>query len=131
MQSITTFAPIGARLTLGLIFTVFGLNGFLHFIPMPPPEGVAAEFMGGLAATGYFFPMLSLTQVLVGLALLSNRFTALALVVLAPLTVNIVAFHSVAPDGMPLALVVLALHLCLAWHLRAAFRPLLATQVQA
>ncbi|MFT7670118.1 MAG: putative membrane protein YphA (DoxX/SURF4 family) [Planctomycetota bacterium] len=131
MNKLISFAPTGARLLLGLIFAIFGLNGFLHFIPIPPPEGAAADFMGGLAATGYFFPLLAGTQVAVGLALLTNRFTALALIVLAPITVQIVAFHTVAPEGMPLALVVLVLHLGLAWHQRASFSPLLAAKVQA
>jgi hypothetical protein len=47
-----------ARLLLGAIFFVFGLNGFLHFIPQPPPTGLAAVFAGGLGASGYFFPLL-------------------------------------------------------------------------
>ena len=131
MNKLIQFAPTGARLLLGLIFAIFGLNGFLHFIPMPPPEGVAAEFMGGLAATGYFFPLMAATQVAVGLALLANRFTPLALIILAPITIQIVAFHSIAPDGMPLALLVIALHLGLAWNYRSVFSPLLAAKVQA
>jgi uncharacterized membrane protein YphA (DoxX/SURF4 family) len=131
MSKITQLAPSAARLLLGLIFTVFGLNGFLHFIPMPPPEGLAAEFLGGLAASGYFFPMLALTQILVGLALLFNRYSALALVVLAPITINILAFHSIAPDGMPLAVVILVLHLLAAWQLRGSYRLLLNAKVAA
>jgi len=71
------------------------------------------------------------TQTAVGLALLANRFTALALIVLAPITVQIVAFHAIAPEGMPLALLVTALHLGLAWNQRAIFSPLLAAKVQA
>ena len=51
-----------SRVILGLIFFVFGLNGFLNFIPMTPPEGAVATFMGGLAASGYFFPLLKLTE---------------------------------------------------------------------
>lgn len=128
MNKLLSFAPTGARVLLGLIFFVFGLNGFLGFIPLPPHEGAAAAFMGGLAATGYFFPMLKLTEIAVGLALLANRFVPLALVVLAPITVNIVAFHALAPAGIPLALVILALHLALAWHHRAAFRALLTAK---
>jgi putative oxidoreductase len=121
----------GPRLLLGLIFTVFGLNGFLQFIPMPPPEGVAAEFLGGLAVSGYFFPMMALTQILVGVALLLDRFTGLALVILAPITINIVAFHSLAPDGMPLALLVVVLHLAVAWQQRSLYLPLLQSRLAA
>lgn len=125
MKKILSYAPAAARLLLGLIFVVFGLNGFLNFIPIPPHEGNAAAFMGGLAAAGYFFPLLKITEIVVGVALLANRFVPLALVVLAPITVNIVAFHSLAPEGLPMALVIVALHVGSAWNLRAAFRPLL------
>lgn len=125
MNTLLSYAPTGARVLLGLIFLVFGLNGFFGFIPLPPHEGAAAKFMGGLAAAGYFFPMLKITEIAVGVALLTNRFTALALVVLAPITINIVAFHALAPAGLPLALLVVGLHLGLAWHHRAVYRPLL------
>lgn len=131
MNKLHSIAPTGARILLGLIFAIFGLNGFLQFIPMPPPQGPAAEFLGGLAATGYFFPMMATTQLLVGLALLANRFTALALVVLAPITINIVAFHGIAPEGLPLALLIVVLHVGLAWHFRSTFSPLLKPKVQA
>jgi hypothetical protein len=119
-------AKTAARLLLGAIFTVFGLNGFLHFIPQPPPVGLAAVFVGGLGATGYFFPLLKGTEVLVGLALLSNRFVPLALTVLAPIVVNIVAFHAfLAPSGVALPLVITALGIFLAYTERAVFAPLL------
>jgi hypothetical protein len=115
-----------ARLLLGAIFTVFGLNGFLHFIPQPPPAGLVAVFVGGLGASGYFFPLLKGTEVIVGLLLLGNRFVPLALTVLAPIVVNIVAFHAfLAPSGIALPLVIVALGLYLAYTERAVFAPLL------
>src|SRR5271165_1069257 len=85
--------PLLARLLMGLLFLVFGLNGFLHFIPQPKdmPEGVAA-FSGALAKTGYMFPMVMGTQVLAGVLLLLNRFVPLALALIAPVIVNIIAF---------------------------------------
>ena len=131
MNALSRFAPIGARLALGLLFTVFGLNGFLHFIDIPPAEGDAGSFMGGLAASGYFFPFLAGTQVVVGLALLTNFFAPLALVVLAPITINIVLYHTLAPDGMAMALVIVVLQAYLAWNLRSAYRPLLTARWQA
>ena len=98
-------APLIARILLGLIFFVFGLNGFLNFIPTPPmPERVAA-FMSGLMASGYFFPFLKGTEVVCGLLLLSGAFVPLALVVLAPIIINIFMFHAfLAPSGLPLAI---------------------------
>jgi len=119
-------AKTAARLLLGAIFTVFGLNGFLHFIPQPPPSGLAAVFVGGLGATGYFFPLLKGTEVVTGLLLLSNRYVPLALTILAPIVVNIVAFHAfLAPSGMALPIVIVALGLYLAYTERAVFAPLL------
>jgi len=105
---------------------VFGLNGFLHFLPMPAPTGPAAVFMGGLAATGYFFPLLKGAEVITGVLLLSNRFVPLALTVLAPIVLNIVAFHAfLAPSGLALPVVIVALGVYLAYTERAVFAPLL------
>lgn len=114
-----------ARLTLGAAFFVFGLNGFLHFLPQPTHEGVSAAFLGGLAASGYFFPLLKGTEVLAGLLLLSNRFVPLALTVLAPIVVNILAFHAFLSPGIGLPLVLTALGIYLAYTERAAFAPIL------
>jgi len=116
-----------ARLLLGLIFTVFGLNGFLHFLSMPPPPEAAMAFFGAMAATGYMIPLLFTTQI-VGGALLLLGMVPLALAILAPVIVNIVAFHLfLAPGGLPLAVVVAALASFLAWAHRAAYRPLFET----
>ena len=118
-------AVIVARVLLGLVFFVFGLNGFLHWFPLPTMKG-AAEFMGGLVASGYFFPLLFGTYTITGAALLTGRFVPLALTVLAPVIVNIVAVHLfLAPSGFPLTILVVALELFLAWSYRAAFRSLL------
>jgi uncharacterized membrane protein YphA (DoxX/SURF4 family) len=121
-----------SRVALGLIFTVFGLNGFFHFLPQPPLEGTALQFIGGLAAAGYFFPLLKGTEVLAGLLLLSGRYVPLALTVLAPISINIFAFHAfVAGGGMALPIVILALQLYLAWHNRAAYRGVLEAKAPA
>ena len=121
-----TKAIPAARIALGLIFFVFGLNGFLHFLPQPPMSGPPAAFGGALLATGYMFPLIKGTEVLGGVALLSGRYVPLALTVLAPVIVNIVAFHAfLAPSGLPLALIIVALEVYLAWAHRETFRPLL------
>src|SRR5437868_5904386 len=85
---ISRYLPVAARTLLGLVFFVFGLNGFLHFIPQngTPPEGAAA-FAGALFKTGYMFPLLKGVEVLAGLSLLGNRFVPLALALLAPIVV--------------------------------------------
>jgi len=102
-------ASLIARLLLGLIFLVFGLNGFLQFIPMPPPTGVAAQFFGALFASHYYIVIFAV-QVLGGFLLLVNRFVPLALVILGPVIVNIFFFHTLmAPAGLPLAILVVIL----------------------
>jgi uncharacterized membrane protein YphA (DoxX/SURF4 family) len=122
-------AVTSARLALGLIFTVFGLNGFLQFLPQPPMSGPPADFAMALAATGYMFPFIKATEVAAGVLLLANRWVPFALVLLAPVVVNIVAFHAfLAPAGIALPLVVLALGVFLAWSERAAYAPLFKTQ---
>ncbi|HKY36884.1 MAG TPA: DoxX family protein [Polyangiaceae bacterium] len=119
-------AKTAARLLLGGVFTLFGLNGFLGFLPMPAPEGLAAVFMGGLGASGYLFPLLKGTELLAGVLLLANRFVPLALTVLAPIVVNIVGFHLfLAPAGLVLPLIVTALGIYLAYTERDVFAPVL------
>ncbi len=117
-----TKVTLAARIVLGLIFLVFGSNGFFHFLPQPPMSGPPADFFGALLATGYLFPLLKGTEVITGALLLSGRLVPLALTVLAPVVVNIVGFHLfLAPSGLPLALVVVVLGVFLAWSYRSAF----------
>jgi uncharacterized membrane protein YphA (DoxX/SURF4 family) len=89
----TRIAPTVARILLGLVFLVFGLNYFVPFLPTPPMEGPAAAFAGALFATGYMFPLIKGIEVLAGALLLAGRFVPLALLLLAPIVVNIAAFH--------------------------------------
>jgi hypothetical protein len=129
MNAITRNLPTAGRIGLGLVFTVFGLNGFLQFLPHPPMPEAAGNFIGALAATGYMFPLIKGTEVVSGLLLLSGRYVPLALTLLAPVIVNIVLFHlALAPAGMALPLIVLALEIYLAWVHRAAFRGVLTAR---
>lgn len=131
MNKIIKKAPTVARYILGLAFLVFGLNGFLHFMPTPAMTGKAAQFMGGLGAAGYFFPFLKGTEVLVGALLLAGVFVPLALTVLAPITLNIVAFHLfLAPAGLPVPLFLLVLHLVAAWGVKDAYHAVLAVKTE-
>jgi uncharacterized membrane protein YphA (DoxX/SURF4 family) len=125
------------RVLLGLCFTVFGLNGLLMvfgkpFIPAPEeqPEAVIA-FMGALMNTRYMMPLISGTQFVGGLLVLSGRFVPLGLTLLAPVVVNIVLFHHfVEPHGLAIAYVVLALELFLAFAYGPSFRGMLAARGQ-
>jgi putative oxidoreductase len=114
-------AVLIARILLGLLFLIFGLNGFLHFIPMPPPTGLAGQYMGALYVSHYL-TVIFLVQVIGGALLLLNRFVPLALILLGPVLVNILLFHSfMAPEGLPLALVTLLLWLVVFSSVRRAF----------
>src|SRR5438876_11007762 len=82
-----------ARLLLGLIFVVLGLNGFLNFLSMGPmPSGLAGQFVGALVLSHYFWVVAAL-QVVGGALLLVNRFAPLGLVLLGPVIVNIIIYH--------------------------------------
>ncbi len=115
-----------ARYLMGFLFTVFGLNGFLHFIPLPPPTSpLALQYMTTLAISHYFV-FVYLIQLIAGLLLLANRFVPLALVLLAPVIVNILLFHSLMDQGgIALALVVTVLWLLVFISVRPAFHGLL------
>jgi|ERR1700753_771653 putative oxidoreductase len=99
-----------ARILLGLVFLVFGLNGFLNFLSMGPmPTGLAGQFMGALFLSHYYWVVAAL-QIVGGLLLLINRFVPLALVLLGPVIVNILCYHLFLNHaGAPLAIVVTAL----------------------
>jgi putative oxidoreductase len=118
-------ASIIARYLLGLIFLVFGLNGFLHFIPMPPPKGLAAQQFGGAIFTSHYWVVVFGLQVLGGVLLLVNRYVVLALVLLGPVIVNIFFFHALmAPEGLPLAVVVVVLWTILAVRYKQYLAPI-------
>ncbi len=118
-----------ARILLGVLLLFGVANAIFNFAPQPPlPQGAQA-FMGGLFSAPYFFALLKGTELLVALALLTNRLVPLALVVLAPITVNIVLFHLVlAPAGAPIAIALLVFHLALSWSRRESFRSVLAVK---
>lgn len=130
-KSFTRYFPAIARILMGLAFTLFGLNGFLHFIPEPktPMPEAAAAFAGGLMKSGYMFPLIMGTQLLVGILLLMNRFVPLALLLIMPVLVNIIAFHVfLQPAGVVPGAVLMVIELYLAWCYRSAYRPLLTAR---
>jgi uncharacterized membrane protein YphA (DoxX/SURF4 family) len=114
-------AVLIARVLLGLLFLVFGLNGFLHFIPMPSPSGLAGQYMGALFVSHYLV-VVFLLQVVGGALLLANRYVPLGLLLLGPVLVNILLFHSfMAPEGLPMALFATVLWLIVFAGVRKAF----------
>ena len=122
-------ASLIARYLLGLIFFVFGLNGFLHFLPMTMPDGTAGQYMGALFVS-HFLVVVFLLELIPGIMLLAGRYVPLALVLLGPVIVNILLFHAfMNPSGLPLALVVVVLWLLVAHSVRSAFAGLLQAKV--
>ena len=120
-----------ARYLLGLMFFVFGLNSFLHFIPTGPmPSGPAGEFAGLLMSTHYM-QAVGAVMVLSAVLLLINRFVALGLTLLAPVLVNILLFHLLMqPNTIGAGVVATLLWLLVAWHVRPAFAGLFEPQVK-
>lgn len=120
-------AALVARLLLGLIFTVFSLNYFVPFLPMPELSEPAGGFMGALAATGYMLPLIKSTELVGGVLLVLGVMVPLALTLLAPVVVNIALFHLLLdPAGLPLGLLVLALEVFLAYAYRSSFAAVLS-----
>ena len=118
-------AAIIVRVLLGLVFTVFGLNGFLNFIPAPPPPpGLASQFITvfmeshwGLFVSGF--------QVIGGVLLLSGFYIPLALAILGPIIVNILLYHLlISHFGGSIAVVVALLWVFLFWRYRKYFASL-------
>ena len=121
MNTVSTIA----RYLLGFIFLTFGLNGFLHFIPMPPPTVIAGQFLGAIVVSRlYVVPFL--LQIVPALLLLANRYIPLALTILGAIVFNILCIHIfMAPAGLPLALLVTILWFLTAWSVRSSFAPIL------
>ena len=117
MKIITTIA----RYLLGFLFTLFGLNGFLHFLPMGPVPPLAGQFFGAMVQSHYMAVVFAL-QLVCGLMLLANRYVPLALTILGPIIFNIILFHVfMEPSGLPLAAVVTVLWAVLAYRARSIF----------
>ena len=129
-EKIMRIAALIARILLGLLFLVFGLNGLLHFLPMTTPPGLAGQYLGALFVSHYLVAVF-LLEIAGGALLLANRFIPLALILLGPLLVNILLFHSLmAPEGLPIALFATALWAILFYAVRHAFAGVLVHRIE-
>lgn len=124
------YAIIAARVLLGLMFTVFGSNAFLHFIPMPEMQGQAGAFIGALIGSGYIYVIAGF-EVVGGLLLcIGGRFVPLGLTLLGPVIVNIMLYHIfLEQSGLAMACVTSALALFLLWAHRDRFPAIFQSQV--
>jgi uncharacterized membrane protein YphA (DoxX/SURF4 family) len=115
------------RIFLGLVLVVFGANKFLHFIPMDTPDlnTAAGQFMNSLGATGYIFPVVGVLEVIIGAMLLFKKYIAFALILLAPISINILLFHLFLDiPGLSIALLILVFNSILIFKHWQQYKPL-------
>jgi putative oxidoreductase len=121
-------AALIARILLGLIFVVFGLNPFLKYIPMQLPPGLAGQYLSVLFASHLVY-VIGAAQVIGGVLVLANRYVPLGLTILAPVIVNILAYHLLMDlKGIPLALIATVLWFILFFRYRQNFSGILAAR---
>jgi len=116
-----------ARILMGLMFVLFGFNGFVPFIPNPPSIPQFAGMFFGAMVLSHFAWFVFGVQLISGVLLLINRYVPLALLMLAGVIANILAFHiSMWPASLiPMPIIVTVLWFIVAWHYRERFNPLL------
>lgn len=137
-SAVARYLPLVARLVMGIIFLgsgIFGMLMALGVVPMPPQDPPlsepAAAFMGGLFKSGYLFQLIKATEIVVGVLLLANRFVPLALILIAPVVVNVFFVHALLmPHGLPIAIALVVMEAYLGWSYRGAYRSLFVARVQ-
>ena len=120
----STFSKI-LKIVLGLVLLVFGINKFFNFIPMPELPAQATDFMASLGATGYVLPVVGTLEAIVGLLLIFNKWVPFALLLLAPISANILLFHLFLDlPGIAIALVIAVLNAILIVKYWKSYSPL-------
>ena len=113
------------RILLGIVLVVFGANKFLRFIPMETPTGAAGDFLNSLNTTGYIFPIVGILEVIIGGLLLLKKWVPFALILLAPISINILLFHLFLDiPGIVVSIVVVVFNSILIYKNWPQFRPL-------
>ena len=125
-------ATIILRILLGLLYLIFGLDYFLHFIPYQPEHtGAAAALKNGLMATGYIYPMMKTIQVVGGLSLIINRYAPFAAVVVFPISLNVFLFHTIlVPSGWLMGVLLLGPNLFLGYAYRNYYKGLFVRKAE-
>jgi len=123
---------MGARLLFGLAFVVFGLNGFLQFMSNPPMTPEAGALLGAFAKTGYFFPMIKIIEIVVGVLLLANLFAPLATILVTPILVGITTIHIfLNPAGLPMMIFLHILHGIIALGYKSYYKQLFIMKTES
>ncbi len=110
-----------ARILLGLDYLIFGLNYFLHFIPMQPMPGDAGTFIGILFTSGWLL-FVKVLEIVGGISLLTNQYSRLAAVVLAPITVSILLFHLLIAEGAAMGAIMVAINALILYGYKEDFK---------
>lgn len=120
-------AVIVARVLLGLVYTASSLFFFLGMMPEQKLGASAEQFMTGLFVSGYVMPIVKVLELVCGIALIAGRFVPLSLVMIFPITLNVLLFHGfLAPEGVLIPLLMLIANLFLAYQNRESYRMMLA-----
>ena len=114
------------RSLLGFIYLVFGLDYFFHFIPYQPLHtGKPGALVAGLKGTGYIYPMMKTIQIAGGLSLLFNRYAPFFAVVLFPISLNVLLFHTIlVPSGWLMGVTLMVPNLFLGYAYRKYYQGL-------
>ena len=122
-------AMIIVRTLLGLLFIFASITYFFNLVPQPEMTGSTKAFNEGLQAVGYFMPLLKVTELVCGLALVAGRFVPLVTVILAPIIINIFMFHTfIDRTGLPIALFLVLANIFLAYCYRTSYAGLLVSK---
>ncbi|MAP55718.1 DoxX family membrane protein [Altibacter sp.] len=120
----STFTKI-LRILLGLILLFFGLNKFIDFMPMFEMPNAAANFLESLKSSGYVFYVVAILELTVGLLLLINKWVPFALILFAPISINILLFHLFLDvSDVIVAIVITVFNAILIYKYWRAYRPL-------
>jgi len=132
-SALTTNVYLVSRVLLGAMFVLFGVNGFVMFLPSPPTIPQQAMTFFVMMGSSHFSYLVFGAQLIAGLLVLFNRYVPLAIVTLAAVLANIWAFHiTMYPAGIfPMPIIATVLWFAVAWSIRSSFAPLLEKKVEA
>lgn len=123
-------AMVIVRTLMGLLFIFASVVVLLNLAPVPELTGVAKTFNDGIFAVGYFVPMLKIVELTCGILFVIGRFVPLATILIAPIIVNIFAYHAfIDNSGLPVAVFLVLANLFIAYNYRDAYRGILAAKL--
>jgi uncharacterized membrane protein YphA (DoxX/SURF4 family) len=122
-----------SRIVLGFLYLIFGLDYFFHFIPYQPLHtGKTGAFIAGLKGVGYFYPMIKTIQIAGGLSLLFNRYAPFFAVVLFPISLNVLLFHTIlVPSGWLMGVILIVPNLLLGYGYRRYYSGMFTAKAMA